>query len=60
MKYEVEVKRIRISTTQGEAEVWVNGKRVARYGDKIELVDGKWTSTTPDGVFISAFFKGSI
>lgn len=52
-----EVKRHRLSVTQGEVEVLVNGKTVAQYGDKIELQDGEWKSVHDDAVFIEATMR---
>lgn len=63
MKLEIEVKRTRASVTQGEAEVYVNGKLAIRFQDDIEIIkegqphygammDG-WASTKPDACFIS-------
>lgn len=62
MKLEIEVKRRRASVTQGEADVYVNGKKVIAFGDKIELIQegqpfysekiGGWASVTPDADFI--------
>lgn len=57
MKYEIEVTRKRVSTTQGFAKVTVNGKESDWYDDRIELVDGKWQSVWPDSVFINAYIK---
>lgn len=62
MKLEIEVKRRRMSVTQGVADVYVNGERVIIFGDDIKLIPeggmfygemiGNWASTTPDADFI--------
>ena len=62
MKLEIEVKRIRFSVTQGEAAVYVNGKKVIQFGDKIEIIEegqpyysekiGGWASVMPNADFI--------
>jgi hypothetical protein len=58
-----EVKRHRISLTQGEAEVLVNGNLLIRYGDDIqlggkygEIIDG-YGSMLSDNVFIISAMK---
>lgn len=55
--YKIEVTRNRVSVTQGFAKVTINGNESDWYGDKIELVDGKWQSVIPDSVFINAYMK---
>ena len=57
MKYEIEVKRIRPTMTQGSVQVWVNGKLIETYGDTIELIDDEWKSSVKDQNFISAVFR---
>lgn len=62
MKLEIEVKRIRMSVTQGEAAVYVNGEKVIQFGDDIQLIKpgqiyygekiGNWASVKPDAAFI--------
>ena len=62
MKLEIEVRRNRISVTQGFAEVWMNGERVISFGDEIEFIPegekfygpliGGWASKNPDSRFI--------
>lgn len=62
MKYLIEVKRNRISVTQGYATVYVNGEEMISFGEEIklirqsekyygEMIDG-WASTKPDEAFI--------
>lgn len=62
MEQTFEVKRIRYSVTQGEAAVYMNGKKLIQYGDTITLnhankygpiIDG-WASRLPDDVFIQS------
>lgn len=62
MQLKFEVKRHRMSVTQGEAEVFVNGESIVRYGDKIVLngeIDqfGGWGSLKEDKDFIMAAIK---
>lgn len=62
MLFNIEVKRHRFSVTQGEAEVFVNGKSIIRYGDNIVLNGeydnfGGWGSNESDSVFIKAALK---
>ena len=38
MKLVIEVKRRRMSVTQGEADVYVNDQKVITFGDKIEMI----------------------
>ena len=57
MKYQIEVKRIRFSVTQGEAAVYINGDLIEQYGDKIEFIDGEYKSSVSDEIFISAALK---
>ena len=62
MKVEIEVKRVRMSATQGEAKVYINGHYVSNFADKIELIQegeayfgenvGGWASKKPDTDFI--------
>lgn len=62
MKLEIEVRRNRISVTQGFAEVWMNGERVVSFGDEIEIIPegekfygpliGGWASRKTDSGFI--------
>lgn len=62
MKLEIEVRRNRISVTQGFAEIWMNGERVLSFGDEIEIICegerfygpliGGWASRKPDSDFI--------
>lgn len=62
MKLEIEVKRRRLSVTQGQADVYVNGEMVISFGDTIEIINdgqpyysekiGNWASTVPDSKFI--------
>lgn len=64
MKYVIEVKRKRTSTTQGSAVVCVNGEEMFVCNDEIELVKdgekyygdmiGGWASLTPDETYIKA------
>lgn len=58
MKLEIEVKRRRFSTTQGQADVYVNGEMVISFGDTIEIINdgqpyysekiGNWASIVPE------------
>lgn len=62
MTLQFEVIRHRMSVTQGEAEVLVNGKSIVRYGDQIILSGpfyriGDWGSKYDDNVFIKAAIK---
>lgn len=62
MRYVIEVRRSRLSVTQGFATVCVNGTEMVTFGDQIELIKpgqhwygdkiGGWASTTPDESFI--------
>lgn len=62
MKFEIEVKRRRMSVTQGEADVYINGKKVISFGDTIEFIKdgqayfgekiGGWASVIPDERFV--------
>ena len=62
----IEVKRIRQSVTQGEAQVLINGEAILTFGDKIEIVKegqkyygeqiGGWASLKPDSSFILGLF----
>ncbi len=61
-EHNFEVKRIRYSVTQGEAAVYMDGKKLIQYGDTIRLnhpqkygpeLDG-WASCKPDKVFIDS------
>lgn len=62
MKLEIEVKRVRGSVTQGEAQVFVNGELAVTFGDDIRIIPegqkyygeniGGWASVVPDGRFI--------
>ena len=57
-----EVKRIRHSVTQGEAAVYMDGKKLIQYGDTIKLNHPKqygqiisgWASCLPDELFIDS------
>ena len=42
----VEIRRKRFSTTQGEVEIFYNGRRLEQYGDKIELGADGWEGQT--------------
>jgi hypothetical protein len=62
MSNNFEVKRIRQSVTQGEAAVYMDGKKLIQYGDTIKLnhpkqygpvLDG-WASCLPDELFIKS------
>lgn len=64
-----EVRRVRTSVTQGEAQVWCNGKFLINFADKIEIVQpggvyygdnvGGYASTTPDSDFLmGALYHG--
>nr|WP_304956179.1 hypothetical protein [uncultured Acetatifactor sp.] len=65
MKLVIEVKRRRMSVTQGQADVYVNGQKVITFGDKIEMIKegdrcygkniGGWGSKKPDSVFIAGY-----
>lgn len=65
MKLVIEVRRRRMSVTQGEADVYVNGEKAVTFGDKIELIGegercygeniGGWGSKKPDTDFIAGF-----
>jgi hypothetical protein len=62
MKLTFEVIRHRLSVTQGEAEVKVNGQTVVRYGDTIDIggtIDpsGGWGSVYSDAHFIEAAMR---
>lgn len=54
----IEARRTRTSTTQGNVHIFVNNKDMEmNFVDEMELVDGKWQSTTPDeelGKFVYA------
>lgn len=62
MKYVIEVRRGRLSVTQGYAIVCVNGIEMMTFGDEIEMIKdgqrwygdkiGGYASTTPDESFI--------
>ena len=62
MKFEIEVRRTRMSATQGEAKVYINGHYVMSFGDKIELLKegepyfgekiGGWASMESDTSFV--------
>ena len=62
MRVDIEVKRVRASVTQGEAQVYMNGHYVMSFGDTIEMVKddapyyganiGGWASVKPDTDFI--------
>ena len=62
MKIEIEVRRTRMSATQGEAKVYINGHYVMSFGDKIELLKegepyfgekiGGWASKESDTSFV--------
>ena len=62
MKITIEVRRERMSATQGEAAVYMNGHKVMSFADKIELLHegdkyygdwcGDWASVKPDMAFI--------
>lgn len=61
---EFEVRRVRMSVTQGEALVYCNGQYIINFADEPELIKpgekyfgeliGGWASTTPDAKFIYA------
>lgn len=65
MKLVIEVKRRRMSVTQGEADVYVNGQKVITFGDEIEMIKegercygdniGGWGSKKPDSAFIAGY-----
>jgi hypothetical protein len=57
MNFNFEVKRIRYSTTQGEALVLCNGQEIVQYGDDIQIVDKEWKSTLSDETLIQAALK---
>ena len=58
----IEVRRVRMSVTQGEAAVYINGSKIISFGDKIEMIApgekyygpliGDWASKKPDADFI--------
>ncbi len=62
MKIEIEVKRRRISVVQGTADVCINGREVASFGDDIRMIPkgeryfgtkiGDWASIKPDTDFV--------
>ena len=62
MRVDIEVKRVRASVTQGEAQVYMNGHYVMSFGDTIEMVKddapyygeniGGWASIKPDTAFV--------
>lgn len=62
MKIEIEVKRRRMSVTQGEAVVYINGQEIISFGDDIRMIPkgercfgtkiGDWASVKPDTEFI--------
>lgn len=62
MEFTFTVRRSRQSVTQGMATVYLNGKEVISFGDKIELIEngkpyygekiGDWASVKPDTDFI--------
>ena len=62
MSNNFEVKRIRQSVTQGEAAVYMGGKKLIQYGDTIKLNHPKqygpvfdgWASCLPDELFINS------
>lgn len=54
----IEVVRHAFSTTQGEAEVIVNGRSIARYGDDRYLNDdGLWVSKRSDLELVEAALR---
>lgn len=64
MTLEFEVRRIRMSVTQQEAQVYCNGEYITNFGDEPKMIKpgekyfgkliGGWASTTPDTKFIHA------
>lgn len=64
MILEFEVRRVRMSVTQGEAQVYCNGQYITNFADDLELIKlgekyfgelvGGWASTIPDAKFIHA------
>jgi len=64
MTLEFEVRRVRISVTQGEVQVYCNGEYITNFADEPKLIKpgekyfgemvGGWASTTPDAKFIHA------
>ncbi len=62
MKIEIEVKRRRMSVTQGAADVYINGREVASFEDDIRMIPkgeryfgekvGDWASVSPDTQFV--------
>ena len=58
MSINFEVKRRRLSATQGEVEIFANGKFIIRYGDNIIMGGGYgeniggWASSISDEHFI--------
>ncbi len=64
MTLEFEVKRVRMSVTQGEVQVYCNGEYITNFADEPKLIKpgekyfgemvGGWASTTPDAKFIHA------
>lgn len=66
----IEVKRIRMSVTQGEAAVYINGEKIIQFADNLEMVkpgvpyyglkSGNWASTKPDSDFIHGLFNHSL
>ena len=58
----IEVRRVRMSATQGEAAVYINGSKIIQFGDKIEMIApgekyygpliGDWASKKDDAGFI--------
>ena len=62
MVLKFEVIRHRLSVTQGESEVRVNGQKIVQYGDTIDiggLIDpcGGWGSVKSDEVFVEAAMR---
>lgn len=64
MILEFEVRRVRMSVMQQEAQVYCNGEYITNFGDAPKLIKpgekyfgelvGGWASTTPDAKFIHA------
>lgn len=54
MKYTFEVKRDRMSVTQGSATVYLNGEEVVTFDDEPKLINGEWKSVSSDADFIKA------
>lgn len=62
MKIEIEVKRRRMSVTQGEAVVYINGQEIISFGDDIRMIPKgeryfgakieDWASVKPDTDFV--------